>query len=126
MPDYSNQFQLHSSVVANGNFDSSANWTVVAGEGISFTGGRLVSDGNGRNVVQQQVSGLNDGDTCLLMVEVTSGEGICSFGDRGIGLSSGTHCVFCTADINMLLTFDFEDVAAQIESVRLRKAVFAS
>lgn len=131
MPDLSSQFNLdNTNCVANSQFETGANWTQVAGDDadIEIGDGRLKCTGNGRNLVQQTVSGgnLQDGDTVLLMVEVISGSGSCSFGDRGVGLAPGTICVFSTVQPGRELTFDFEGTAAEIDSVRLRKAVFAA
>lgn len=129
MPDFSTQFDLSSTnCVANSQFETGANWTQIAGEDsdIEIGDGRLICTGNGRNTVRQVVSGggLQTGDTALLMVEVVSGGGICSFGSGSIGLSPGTHCRLVSVAEGRDLTFDFEDTAAEIDSVKIRKATF--
>lgn len=129
MPDFSTQFDLSSTnCVANGQFETGANWAQTIGEDadIEIGDGRLTCTGNGRNAVRQTVSGggLQTGDIVLLMVECVSGGGVCSFGDGGIGLSPGTHCRLVTVTEGRDLTFDFEDTAAEIDSVKLRKATF--
>lgn len=131
MPDFSTQFDLNTTnCVANGQFETGANWTQTAGEDadIEIGDGRLVCTGNGRNVVEQTVTGggLQDGDTVLIMVEVVSGGGNCGFGDRGVSLAPGTICVFSTVQPNRTFHFDFEDTPAEIDSVRLRKVTFAA
>lgn len=131
MPDYSQQFTLSpTNCVANGQFETGADWAQIAGEDedIEIGDGRLVCTGNGRNVVEQIVSGgnLQDGDTVLIMVEVVSGGGGCTFGDRGVTLAPGTICIFSTVTAQRNLYFDFEEQAAEIDSVRVRKVTFAA
>lgn len=122
---YDTQFELSPNVLSDPDFDTGSGWDIVSGEDIQFNG-KLVCGGDGRNVVSQEIGGIEEGEYALLEAVVVSGGGILSCGSSGITLSTGHHAVITTMGADKMLYFDFEDSPCEVESVSLRRAMFAA